>query len=422
MAGMTAIEKILAEHSGRARVQPGDAVEVDVDTIVVLDINFMTTIFPAEEILKVDAPEKIVVIFDHFVPANTIFAAEAQARGRAFVQKFGISRFHDIGQAQGISHQVVADEAYIRPGELLVCADSHTCSGGAFNAAAHGLGSIDMLQATCLGKSWFICGPTVRYRLDGETPASVTPKDVFLQIANEYGMHGGQNMEFCGSALSNWTPNERRALSTMCAEVGVEFPVFPFDDVLAAHYKERSIGGLRPVVPDRDAQYAADRVIDVSAVEPMVALPGSVVHNCRKVTDLTEDRIAVQQCFVGSCSNGTLEDIRVAADIVRGRHVSPGVRFIVTPSSEAIHRQAVKAGYVSTLQEAGAVVTSSACGACGGVDMGVLGQGELAIASSTRNYKGRMGSPDAGIFLASSATVAATAVNGYISDPRGALS
>ncbi len=413
--GMNMAEKILAAHAGVSTVKPQDVVEITPDTIVLIDVNFM---IPGMgwEFLKIADPEHVVVIFDHWAPAKDIATATAHRRGREFVRKFGIQRFHEVGLRQGISHQVVGEEGYALPGDILVCVDSHTCSAGAFNAVARGLGTAEITSATCLGKTWFQCGETVRYELEGQLSEFVTPKDVFLNIAGVHGAHTLQNMEFHGPVVERWEIDERRAIATMCAEVGVEFALFPCDDKLERYLHARGKTNLTPVAPDPDARYVAERRIDVTHIEPTVALPHQVMNNCKPVSEVSDLR--VDQCFIGACCNGTLADIKIAAEIVKGRKVAEDVRLIVTPASQRVYTQAVEAGYVGTLLEAGAVVTSASCGACGGGAMGVLGPGERAITASPRNFKGRMGSPEAEIYLGSSAVVAASALTGRITDPR----
>ena len=415
MKPMTAVEKILASHSHVATVSPGDIVETEIDTVVLLDMNFLQSINPP--ILNTDVPERLVVVFDHLAIPKDPVSSEACRRGREFVEKFGIERFHDFGFDQGIVHQIVGEHGYVRPGELIVCTDSHTCSGGAYNGAARGIGPLDVVYAACTGRTWWQCGPTVLYRLDGTPAPTVAPKDVFLQIAAVYGDHAMQNVELVGSTVDGWTIDERRAFATMCAELGVEFPIFPCDDVLLRHFHTLGMDDIDGVSADSGAIYLDSRVIDVSKVEPMVAKPHTVINNSCPVSSLG-DPVAVDQCFIGSCANGTLDDLRVAAEIVAGKKVSPKTRFIITPASQRVYRDAVAAGYVSTLLQAGAVITNSGCGACAGQGMGILAAGETTITSSTRNFQGRMGSPKSNVFIGSSATVAASALTGFISDPR----
>jgi len=411
--GRTIIEKILARAGGGARVAPGDIAVVEVDTAVLLDTNFMPHVW--REVLKLADPEKVVVVFDHKVPAPNRVSAQGHMTGRAFVARFGIKRFHDLGREVGISHVLVTDRAYALPGSVLLCADSHTCAAGAFNCAARGVGVPEMIYAITTGSTWFRLGETIRYDLGGRLSPGVTSKDVFLHLAGVFGDHTNQNMEFGGPGLAHLSLNARRTIAVQAAEVGAEFATFEADDILLDHVRARSAAPFEAQHPDADADYRERRRIDLSAIEPLVALPDSVVNNCVPVGEVVGEPI--QQAFIGSCANGSLDDLALAARIVAGRRVASGVRFIVTPGSQEIYRNALAAGYVATLVEAGALVTNATCGACAGGHMGVLGPGETCITASPRNFKGRMGDPGARIFMASPATVAASALNGVITHP-----
>ena len=412
--GMTIAEKILAAKSGRAAVVPGDVVTVDVDTVILFDNNFMANNW--REILKVADPAKIVVTFDHRVPAPTQQAAAAQVTGRAFVKKFGIERFHDVGHDQGISHQLVADYGYALPGTVLLCSDSHTCSAGVFNCLARGVGGPDIFYAAIKGQTWFRCGETVRYELTGRLPAAVTAKDAFLQIAGVHGAHATMNVEYGGPGVASLSINERKTLTAMSAELSAEFATFEADTVLEEWLSTRNPALFVPVKPDVDAKYFAVREVDLSGLEPLVALPDSVVNNSRPVGHARGTRI--DQAYIGSCANGTQDDLELAAQVVKGRRIAPGVRFIVTPASQTVYRDTVASGAIRTLLDAGAMIAPPTCGACGGGHMGVLGPEEVCITSSTRNFKGRMGDPSSRVWMASPATVAASALTGFITDPR----
>jgi 3-isopropylmalate/(R)-2-methylmalate dehydratase large subunit len=409
----TIIQKILARASGRNRVVPGEIAVVNVDTAVLLDTSFMPHVW--REVLKLADPDKLVVAFDHKVPPPNRVSAEAHMTGREFVKRFGIKRFHDIGRDVGISHVLVTDRAYALPGTVLLCADSHTCAAGAFNCAARGVGVPEMVYAVTTGKTWFRLGETIRYELVGKLQSGVTTKDVFLHVAAVFGDHTNQNMEFGGSGLAGLSLNARRTIATQAAEVGAEFATFEADSLLLDYVRARNPAPFEAQYPDTDAVYADIRTIDLDAIEPFVALPDAVSKNAVPVGQVAGEPI--QQAFIGSCANGSLDDFALAAGIVAGKQVAPGVRFVVTPGSQAIYRDAVKAGYVATLVEAGAIVTNSTCGACAGGHMGVLGPGETCITASTRNFKGRMGDPTARIFMASTATVAASALTGVITNP-----
>ncbi|HEU0218262.1 MAG TPA: aconitase/3-isopropylmalate dehydratase large subunit family protein [Stellaceae bacterium] len=408
--GMTIVEKIFARASGQSRVAPGDLVVVDVDCAVMLDMGFHRN--QRRNILKVHDPDKVVIAFDHMVPAPDKDSAEAHAYGRDFARRFGIKRLHDVGPDQGISHAIVADNAYALPGSVLVCSDSHTCASGAFNCAARGVGAPDLLAAVTTGKTWYRVGTTVRYDLHGSLPPGVSAKDLFLHLAGTWGHHTNQNVEFGGSGLANLSIDARRTVAAMGAELSAEFATFECDDRLIDYVKARNKAPFTPQAPDADAEYAERRTVDLGAMRPLVALPDAVIRNSVTVDEVAGEKI--DQAFIGSCANGTLEDLAEAARVVKGRKVAPGVRLLVTPSTQAVYAAAVKAGYVATLVEAGAVVTSATCGACFGGHMGVLAPGETCITASTRNFKGRMGDPSARIFMASPATVAASALAGHI--------
>jgi 3-isopropylmalate/(R)-2-methylmalate dehydratase large subunit len=417
--GKTIVEKILGRASGGKSVSPGDIVVVDIDLAVLIDTDFFPSYW--RNVRKIANPDKIVVVFDHRVPAPDLDSAKAHLVGRNFVKRFGIERFYDVGRDQGISHVVVADHAYALPGSVLLCEDSHACSAGAFNCAARGVGGPDMICGITTGKTWFRVEETIRYDLVDKLQPGVSTKDVFLHIAGHFGDHTNQNVEFGGGGLAHLSINARRTLSTMAAELSAEFAIFEADDVLLDYVRQRNAGAnFEPAFPDKDASYKDRRIIALGEISPLLALPDSVVNNTVPVGEVAGEKI--QQAFIGSCANGTLDDLAVAAKVVSGRRVAPDVRLIVTPGSQEIYREALKAGYVLTLMEAGAIVTNATCGACGGGHLGVLGPGETCITSSTRNYKGRMGDPSARIFMASTATVAASAISGVITHPGEFLS
>ena len=412
--GMTMIEKILARKAGVDRVSVGQTVVCDVDMTVMIDLQFATGWVQP---LRINDPAKVAVIMDHAVPAPSVSDAAGGTRARAFARDFAIEKFYDVGR-HGICHQVIAENGLARPGEILACTDSHTCAGGAYNTAARGLGPAEVYSILCTGKTWFQIAPTIRYEFIGTRPDSVSGKDIFLHIAGTWGDATNHNLEFGGPGLASIPMNDRRTIATQGAEVSADFSTFPIDDLardfLATHGADP--GSYRAADPDPDADYAAVRTVDLDALVPYVARPGTVSRNSFPITAI--EQRPVNQCFIGSCANGQLEDLAIAAAIVRGRKVAPGVRLLVTPASQAVYREAMRAGYLQDLTDAGAVVTNSTCGACFGYHMGLLGPGEVCLTSSTRNFTGRMGSPDAEIYMASPATVAASALTGHVTDPR----
>jgi 3-isopropylmalate/(R)-2-methylmalate dehydratase large subunit len=407
---MNAIEKILSSHSEGQEVRPGDVVMVDVDVTVQFDAA-------RPDVTRVAKPDKLVLLHDHVVPAPTVQAANNAKRLREFVARFGIENYFPVGQ-HGISHVIVAEEGYALPGQILVNADSHTCSSGAMNCLARGMGPSEMLYILCKGTTWYMVGPTTKVVLEGELPERVYPRDVIHYIPGQHGDFAGRNLEWHGDGLASIGIDGRLTMATISAELSVEFSLFPYDDVLAGYLDGRAKWPFEPAHPDSDAEYEGTITIDLSSLEPQVVLPGKVAWNSRDVGDVAGEKIKVDQAFIGSCANGRLSDFAIAAEILKDRQVAPGTRMIVTPGSQEILKAAVKAGYVETLLEAGAVVTNSTCGACFGGHMGVLADDEVCITASTRNFQGRMGSPTASVYMGSPATVAASAVTGVITDPR----
>jgi len=408
--GMNTIEKILANHSEQEVVRPGDVVMVDVDVTVQFDNA-------RPDILKLANPDKLVLLHDHVVPAPTVQAANNAKRVREFVDRFGIEHYFPVGK-HGISHVLVAAEGYALPGQILVNADSHTCSSGAMNCLARGMGGPEMLYIMCKGETWYQVGPTTKVVLEGALPDRVYPRDIIHFLPGTYGDFAGRNLEWYGDGLDTIGVDGRLTMATISAELSAEFSLFPYDDVLAEFLEGRNKWAFEPAFPDEDAAYDQEITVDLSALEPQVVLPNRVAWNVKGAREVAEDRIKVDQAFIGSCANGRLSDFAVAAEILDGRTLAHGTRMIVTPGSQDILKQAIRHGYVETLMDAGAVVTNSTCGACFGGHMGLLADGEVCITASTRNFQGRMGSPKASVYMGSPATVAASAVAGHIIDPR----
>jgi len=414
--GMTTAEKILARQSGRAMVRPGELVVAKVETCVLIDSTFMRHSgwrWP----VRAHDPDKVVLIADHIAMSANPENAIALLMMREASEYYGIARCHPTGADQGISHQVIADKGYALPGTVLADPDSHTISAGAFNCVARGLGHTELLQILCTGETWFKVPPTVRYELTGKLSKGVTAKDTFLYIAGRWGAHENQTIEFGGPAQSGLSMDARRTLSTMCAELSAEFAIWDPDERLIEYMKARTDRPFYPTAPDADADYVDVRTINLDEVVPYVSGIDGVIHNTQPL-HLFEQKVRLDQCVVGSCANGTIEDLTAVAEIVKGRQVAPWVRFIVTPGSQKVYREADRLGLLATISQAGALVTPAICGACAAQDLGVLAPGEVCLTATTRNYKGRMGPPDSKVYMASPATVAASAVAGYITQPR----
>src|ERR1700722_19534331 len=408
---MTIIEKIFARKAGLDRVSAGETVVVDVDMTVLIDLQFATMWLQP---LRIHDPDKLAIVMDHAVPAPTIKDAAGGPLARKFAAEFGIERFYDVGR-HGICHQVIAENGLARPGEVLACTDSHTCAGGAYNTAARGLGPAELSSILCTGSTWFQVAPPVRYELTGQLPPEISGKDVFLYLADSYGDATNQNLEFTGPGLASVPLNDRRTIATQAAEICADFGTFGVDELLAEFLAERGVQDYQPAAADPDAEYLDVRTIDLGALQPYVARPGTVSHHGVPVSDIEQRKI--DQAFIGSCAHGQLDDLRIAAQILRGKTVASGVRLLVTPASQQVYRDAMRLGYLQDIADAGGVVTNSTCGACFGYHMGVVGPGEDCVTFSTRNFPARMRSAGGEIYMGSAATVAASAVAGYITDP-----
>ncbi len=419
----TQIERILSRHSTEspgAPVEPEDFVEVEVDRLVLLDMAATHPEFLAHLPHRVHRPERVAWVFDHLVPPPTVELASGLVKLRELATQWGITNVVDIGRG-GISHPVMAERGWVRPGEILANTDSHTCAAGALGCAGRGVGMLEVMSILCTGRTWYRVGETVRCSLTGRLPAGVAGKDVFLSLAGAHGAIPGRNIEFAGDGVAALPIPTRQAIATMCAEISAEFALFPPDDRALDYVRARIPAGepLEPASADPEAQYTEEWTVDLNRVEPLVALPNRVARNVRPVTEMTS--VPITRAVVGSCANGTIEDLEAVAEVLNGRHVHREVVFTVTPNTAEVMAEAARRGLVDRLLTAGALVTNPTCGACFGGHMGVLGDGEVCVTSTTRNFQGRMGSPHAKIYLASSATVAASAVTGHLTDPRALL-
>ncbi len=414
---MNIIEKILSRHrtDGSGDVSPGDIVKVSVDKVIMLDIAGLHPELLRNPPKKVFDPDKVAIVFDHFVPSPSIEVADGTSKISRLASKWGLKDFYPYGRG-GISHALAAEKGWLLPGRIIANTDSHTIATGAYNSIGRGLGMPELIQVLCTGETWYIVGDTNRVNLSGNLAPGVEAKDIFLHMANDIGSVPNENIEFSGGGVSNLSINERAAISTMCAELSAEFAAFPYDKKLQLYVENRAESDFSPVAPDKDAEYSKEFDIDLNTIEPMVALPDSVANNARNISEV--EGIHIDQATIGSCANGRLSDLEVTARILEGKKISNDTRLIVTPSTQEIYLEADKLGYIKQIVEAGGLVTNSTCGSCFGGHMGVLGAGETGITSTTRNFKGRMGSRDAKIYMASSATVAASAIEGKIADPR----
>lgn len=412
---MNIFERILARASGLREVAAGDYVTAKVDLAMFHDLTGPLTINAFKEIgvEKVWDPEKIVVVFDHLVPANTMETAELHKQVRSFVKQQGIKHFYDVGRG-GICHQVVVENGHVKPGDLVVGADSHTCTYGAVGAFATGVGSTDMAAALATGELWFKVPAAIKVEAEGAFKRYVSAKDLILKVIGELTADGAsyKGLEFRGDAVQRMSVDGRMTLCNMAVEAGAKAGLVPPDEVTA---KYLGLTGFDPrLLGDGDDSYERVLHVDVRELQPQVAVPPRVDD----VKPVSEARgVPVDQVFIGSCTNGRIEDLRVAAEIMRGGKVHKDVRVIVIPASNRVFLQALNEGLIKTFLEAGAVVANPNCGPCLGGHMGLLASGETCLSTSNRNFIGRMGSSKARIYLASPATAAATALEGQIADP-----
>lgn len=413
--GMTIAEKILAKKSGKDIVKPGEFIIADVDLAMSHEnADMVLKSFKKLGIEKVWDPEKIVIIFDHRIPAETVKTASTQKRLREFVKAQGIKHFHDLGY--GICHQVLAEE-YDKPGMLIVGTDSHTTTHGALGAFSTGIGATDMAMVWATGKIWLRVPETIKIVAKGKWPKGVYSKDFIIHVIGKLGVAAAdyKAVEFHGPAMEELSISSRLVISNMAMEMGAKAGIIPPDNK-TIEYVRKNIGtDFEVVLPDKDAEYAAVYEFDVSEIEPTVAIPHSP-GNAKPVKEVEGTKI--NQAFIGTCTNGRLEDLEIAAKILEDNKVHPDVRLIIGPASRRVLKEAIKRGLIDIFIDAGAVIIPPGCGPCLGKHQGVLAPGEVCISTANRNFKGRMGSPEAFVYLASPATVAASAIEGKITDPR----
>jgi len=412
------IEKILARASGKEQVRPGDTVEAEIDGAMVHDLTGPLAVesWRKLEESSVHDPDKIVVIFDHLVPPPTEQAATLQKMMRDFVNEQGIRNFYDIGRG-GICHQIMPEKGHVHPGDAIVGADSHTCTYGAFGAFSTGIGSTEMAAVFATGRLWFKVPRVIKIDVTGSFAPFVMSKDLILHILGKIGVSGAdyRGIEFTGQTIQEMSIAGRMTLCNMSIEAGAKAGIVAPDAKTTEFLRQRSTSAIQDIRSDADSEYERITRIDASAISPQIACPHSP-GNVVSVEQVPETRI--DQAFLGSCTNGRLEDLRIAAEMLKGRRVHDHARLIVTPASREVYQDCLREGIFDVFTDSGAIVTNPGCGICIGIHMGVLSKGEVCISSSNRNFVGRMGSPEARIFLASPATVAASAITGRITDPR----
>ena len=416
--GMTMTQKILAAHAHLGSVAAGDLIEADLDLVLGNDITSPVAIKEMDkmQVSGVFDKDKIALVPDHFVPNKDIKSAEHCKCVREFAKKNDITNYFEVGQ-MGIEHALLPEKGLTIAGDVIIGADSHTCTYGALGAFSTGVGSTDMAAGMATGKAWFKVPGAIKFNLKGKKAPYVSGKVVILHIIGMIGVDGAlyKSMEFTGDGVADLTMDDRFTIANMAIEAGGKNGIFPVDDQALAYIKEHS--DRTPVVyeADPDAVYDAEYDIDLSTLRPTVAFP-HLPENTRTIDEVGE--VKIDQVVIGSCTNGRMDDMRIAADILRGRKVAEGVRCIVIPATQQIYLDCIKEGLLTDFVEAGAVVSTPTCGPCLGGYMGVMAAGERCVSTTNRNFVGRMGHVESEVYLASPAVAAASAVTGYISSPE----
>ncbi len=415
--GMTLTEKILARHTGKAWVEPGELILASVDFALGNDVTAPIAIESVRrlEVKEVFDREKIALVPDHFAPNKDIRSAEQVKLMREFAREYGIVNYFEVGR-MGIEHVLLPDEGLVVPGDLVIGADSHTCTYGALCAFSTGVGSTDLAAAMISGEVWLRVPASLRVILFGRPGKWVEGKDIILYIIGKIGVDGAlyQAMEYAGDGLSSLPMAWRFTMANMAIEAGAKNGIFPFDTATRAYADGRAKRKYEVVVADRDARYAGELSVDLSALEPQVAFP-HLPENTKPLSQV--GNVPVDQVVVGSCTNGRIEDLRSAATILRGRKVHDDVRMLVFPATQEIYLQAMREGLIEVFVTAGAVFSTPTCGPCLGGFMGILAKGERVIATTNRNFVGRMGHPESEVYLANPAVATASAVLGRIGSP-----
>ena len=414
---MTITEKILAAHAGVASVAPGEIIDCRVDFVFANDITAPLAIREFEKmgVSGVFDPDRVAFVLDHYVPNKDIASAQQCKITREFVRAHGLPHFYDIGRA-GIAHVLLAEEGFVGPGDVFVGADSHTCNHGALGAFATGVGSSDLAAAMAMGRLWLRVPETVRYEFLGRLRPWVTGKDLILAIIGKIGVDGARYgaMEFAGETLDDLTMDERFSITNMAVEAGAKNGIMEPDERTLAWVAPRLRRTFTVYRSDPDARFADMQTVDAGALDPVVAAPASP-GNVVPVREAAG--VKVDQCFIGTCTNGRIEDLRMAARVLAGRKVHRDTRLLVIPATPAIYRQALQEGLIQIFLDAGAAISTSTCGPCIGGHMGVLADGEVCVSTSSRNFVGRMGHRESQVYLANAGVAAASAVLGRLAHP-----
>ncbi len=412
-------QKILAAAAGLESVEAGQLIEAKLDLVLGNDITSPVAIHEMDKFKtdKVFDKDKIALVMDHFIPNKDIKSAEHCKCVREFACRHEITNYFDVGQ-MGIEHALLPEQGLTVAGDVIIGADSHTCTYGALGAFSTGVGSTDMAAGMATGKAWFKVPSAIRFRLTGKPAPWISGKDIILHIIGMIGVDGAlyKSMEFVGDGIAHLSMDDRFTIANMAIEAGGKNGIFPVDDLAVAYMKEHSKREFKVYEADEDAVYDEEYTIDLSSLRPTVAFP-HLPENTKTVDEIGED-IVIDQAVIGSCTNGRIDDLRIAAGILKGRKVKKGVRCIVIPATQSVYLQAMEEGLLKIFIEAGAVVSTPTCGPCLGGYMGILADGERCISTTNRNFVGRMGHVGSEVYLASPAVAAASAVTGKISSPK----
>ncbi len=415
--GMTMTEKILASHAGLPCVSAGQLIMAKLDMVLANDITAPVAIreFEKAGLSSVFDQDKIALVMDHFCPNKDIKAAEQAVVSRNFAKKHHITHFYDVGQ-MGIEHALLPEKGLVKAGDVVIGADSHTCTYGALNAFSTGVGSTDMAAGMAKGEAWFKVPEAIKVNLIGSLPPYVTGKDVILHLIGTIGVDGAlyQSLEFMGDGVKNLSMDDRLCICNMAIEAGAKNGIFIFDEITEAYLKDK-VTTYTTYAPDRDACYVKELTIDLSKLQPTVAFP-HLPENTKTPDQF--GKIKIDQVVIGSCTNGRLSDLAQAYEILNGKKVHPDVRCIIIPATQKIYLEAMEAGYIKAFIEAGAVVSTPTCGPCLGGHMGILAAGERAVATTNRNFVGRMGHTTSEVYLASPYVAAQSAIDGFLSCPK----
>jgi 3-isopropylmalate/(R)-2-methylmalate dehydratase large subunit len=416
--GMTMTQKILAAHAGLDKVVAGQLIEADLDLVLGNDITSPVAIKEMDkmETEGVFDKDKIALVPDHFVPNKDIKSAEHCKCVRDFAHKYDITNYFEVGE-MGIEHALLPEKGLTVAGDVIIGADSHTCTYGALGAFSTGVGSTDMAAGMATGKAWFKVPSAIKFVLKGKLPKYVSGKDVILHIIGKIGVDGAlyKSMEFVGEGVKALSMDDRFAIANMAIEAGGKNGIFPVDDLTVEYMKAHSTRPYKAYEADEDAEYDEVYEIDLSSLRPTVAFP-HLPENTRTVDEITE-KVMIDQVVIGSCTNGRIEDLRAAAEVLKGKHIKKGIRAIILPATQDIYMQSIKEGLTETFIKAGCVVSTPTCGPCLGGYMGVLAAGERCVSTTNRNFVGRMGHVDSEVYLASPYVAAASALTGYITSP-----